>query len=184
MNRDIENEEELTEAERRFIDLLKTIDQGDWDYVSTVSLLASQNNTTDDGIKFIENNPNTTLDEVLRVVTDCDDRYNSNNKIVGYIKEFYRDDSLPSIFDLVSEEANYDKEAVLRYLEGGECFAAAPACLTDEIDGTPMKPGFYLMTDGEYDWRSDIIHYIQKYNISLRQDFLDKVSEQAKKGKI
>lgn len=32
-----------------------------------------------------------------------------------------------------------------------------------------------MYNDGEYAWRSDIIYYVEKYNMRLEEDFVNKV---------
>ena len=39
--------------------------------------------------------------------------------VVGKFKEIYKDDSLPSIYDFVSEKHYKDKDLVLKYLKNG-----------------------------------------------------------------
>ena len=42
----------------------------------------------------------------------------------------------------------------------------------DLFTGEEISPGFSLMSDGVFGWRSDLIYHIEHYNIDLPKDFI------------
>ena len=93
---------------------------------------------------------------------------------IGQFKERFGE-SYPSIHDLISEEPIEKKEAVLSHLINAPVVAAAPCIACDVITGEYISGGSLLAyCDGEYHWQSDLIHYFEKHNFKLPQDFIDR----------
>lgn len=93
-------------------------------------------------------------------------------KVIGRIKELYKVDGLPSIYDLISTNALSNKADVLAYLNSGKVTATAPGSATDVLSGKRIKGSLKMYSDGEYAWRSDVIYYFDKYNLDLGNEFI------------
>ena len=48
------------------------------------------------------------------------------------------------------------------------------------ITGKTINEELTFMTDGKYEWRSDIAYYVEKYNLRLSKDFEDYVLKKRK----
>ena len=92
--------------------------------------------------------------------------------IVGKFKEIYNDDSLPSIKDLIQDESFDEKDRVLLYLKNAKKGAISPGNIKDVITGEKISGEFCCYNDGEYAWRSDVIYYVEKYNLKLDANFI------------
>jgi len=93
--------------------------------------------------------------------------------IIGQYKEFHGEE-FPPLRDLISSEPISNKEAVLRYLKNAPVIAAAACVPVDVITGEFIPGGSLLAhCDGEYSWNNDLIHYFEKYNFILPQDFIN-----------
>ncbi len=93
-------------------------------------------------------------------------------KVIGMVREIYKDDSLPTIKDSFKELPQEKKAAVLAYLKRGKVTAAAPAIPRDVLTGEKISGSLVMQTDGEYAWRSDVAYYFEKYNIDLGETFI------------
>lgn len=92
--------------------------------------------------------------------------------IVGKFREIYKDDSLPSIKDSIQNKSISEKERILHYLKSAKKGAFSPGNIKDVITGEKISGEFCCYSDGEYAWRSDIIYYVEKYNLKLDSDFI------------
>lgn len=96
---------------------------------------------------------------------------------VDRFKEIYKDDSLPSIYDFIGEKTYKDKDLVLRYLKSGKKGAVAPAKIKDVITKEYIDIELCCYTDGYYAWRSDLIYYVDKYNLKLQDNFVNYIKQ-------
>ena len=90
-------------------------------------------------------------------------------------KEFGADTE-NSIKDHFLDEPYKQKEAVVFYLRNtGEIVCVACGRGTDAITGDPIPGGSKrIINDGEYSWNSDLVYYVEKYNMRLPREFEDK----------
>ena len=56
--------------------------------------------------------------------------------------------------------------------------AVAPAIVTDLINPQIRFGELYMMSDGKYGWRSDVIYYVEKYDMELPEEFVQHVLNQ------
>ncbi len=105
-------------------------------------------------------------------------------KVIGMVREIYKDDSLPTIKEAYKELEPEKKLAVLAYLKSGKVTAAAPAISRDVLTGEKIGGSLVMQTDGEYAWRSDVAYYFEKYNIDLGYDFIAHVLVKGMNEKI
>ena len=98
---------------------------------------------------------------------------------VGIYKEFYNGEyELPSIRDAIYQDTVSNKRTLVSYLKKGKPFAAASAINKDVLSGERIPGELLMLTDGVYEWRSDLVYYIEKYNLKLPDDFIKHVLDQ------
>lgn len=102
---------------------------------------------------------------------------------IGETKEF-DGEGHPSIKELIHKPIK-EKEAVIQYLKNGKEIGYAPAIVRDVLNPEVHLPYLEFMHDGKYGWRSDLIYYVEKYDMELPQEFIDHALAQiqAKKEK-
>ena len=96
-------------------------------------------------------------------------------KIIGKYRELYKDSSFPCLKDNISETPIPGKDIILKHLRSGEIVAVSPSFITDVISGKKTKNQLMMMTDGVFEWRSDIVYYFDKYNLKLPDNFINTV---------
>ena len=95
-------------------------------------------------------------------------------KMLFAFKEFGLQDG-PSIIEAFSSTAYPEKRRIVRYLENGERTIASPGVYIDVVTGENTGIGKCHLTDGEYVWTSIIPYYVEKYNMILPDEFVEKV---------
>lgn len=98
--------------------------------------------------------------------------------IIGQTREVYKDEKYPSIKDLINKPIK-EKEKVIKYMRSCTITSASPAIITDLINPDIKFAELYCMTDGKYGWRSDVIYYVEKYDMELPEEFIQHVLSQA-----
>lgn len=93
---------------------------------------------------------------------------------IGCFREIYRNDKYPSIIECIHDEAPENKPAVLNFLKRGRVVACAPGIVTDVMTGERVCMELTTMTDEEFEWRSDLIYYYERYNVDLPGEFTEK----------
>ncbi|MDD3222511.1 MAG: hypothetical protein EOM34_09120 [Clostridia bacterium] len=98
-------------------------------------------------------------------------------KPVGLYAELVKCDSLdlPSIYDYISDEAYDGKEKIVSYLKNGIEDCVAPGRALDCFNGEVIENKLCGMNDGEFCWQSDLLYYVEKYNLRLEKEFEKKV---------
>lgn len=102
------------------------------------------------------------------------ERLEGNMIVIGQTREIYRSDKYPSIMDLVNKPIK-EKEKVLKYMKSCKISSVAPAIVTDLIEPKIKFAELYSMNDGTYGWRSDLIYYVEKYDMELPEEFIQHV---------
>ena len=59
-------------------------------------------------------------------------------------------------------------------MKNAQVTAAAACMFRDVITGELIPDEALCLTDGEYHWRSDITYYVEKYNMRLPQEFIER----------
>ena len=98
--------------------------------------------------------------------------------IIGHTCELDKDNKYPSIKELINKPIK-EKEKVIKYMKKCKVVAVAPAIVRDIINPNNKIAELCLMTDGKYEWRSDIIYYVEKYDMELPEEFIQHVLSQA-----
>lgn len=93
---------------------------------------------------------------------------------IGQTREIYHDDEYPSIMELIHKPIK-EKEKVLKYMKKCHIDAVAPAMLRDIINPENRIHDLFAMSDGTYGWRSDVIYYVEKYDMALPEEFVQHV---------
>lgn len=92
-------------------------------------------------------------------------------KIVGAIREISGDRYQP-LRELISDAPHPRKSEIIRYLNGAKVIAAAAGAMRDVMTGEYTGRELLIHSDGEYRWRSDTQYYVEKYNMSLPENFI------------
>ncbi len=94
--------------------------------------------------------------------------------IMALWKEFNQDVEKSMKDDFQAAPSPFCKE-IITYLENGKVTLVAPSCAIDVISGERIDRTNCIMTDGEYSWSNTLIYYIQKYNLELPGEFVNKI---------
>ena len=65
------------------------------------------------------------------------------------------------------------------YLIGARKSSISPAILKDVISGKQIDIQRCCYNDGTYTWRSDLIYYIEKYDIALDEEFVTYINNKS-----
>lgn len=90
---------------------------------------------------------------------------------IGMTQEIYKDDKYPSIKTLINKPIE-DKNKIIEYMKQSKIIAVAPAIITDLINPDIRFAELFFMTDSKYAWRSDVIYYLDKYDMELPEEFI------------
>ena len=91
--------------------------------------------------------------------------------VLGHYKEIYNNNDYPSIKDDINKPTEYTNK-IINYMKKCKVSSDSPAIVTDIFTGEPINATLSCMNDGKYAWRSDLIYYIEKYNLKLPDDFI------------
>ncbi|MDY3972720.1 MAG: hypothetical protein SOZ28_08460 [Clostridia bacterium] len=92
-------------------------------------------------------------------------------KQVCNIIELFQDENLTYIKQHTSDTPFEGKERIVKHLRNGKVLACAAGRAKDVLTGESIKGELTFMTDGEFEWRSDIAYYVDKYNLRLSNEF-------------
>ncbi len=85
---------------------------------------------------------------------------------------FKRADENAPVVNLKEDEL----KKIIEYLKQGNEKGISLESPTDLFTKENIGGNIYLMTDGEFTWRSDVAYYLEKYKKAyLPQEFIDKV---------
>jgi hypothetical protein len=101
--------------------------------------------------------------------------------IIGETKELDKDDKYPSIMELINKPIK-EKKKIIEYMKKSQVIAVAPARVYDVINPDNKIPELFIMTDGKYGWRSDVIYYVEKYDMELPEEFIEHALNEIKKN--
>lgn len=99
--------------------------------------------------------------------------------VIGKYREIYNDNSLPSIKENINIPLE-NKDRILRYMKRFKSTSSSPAIVNDVITGERLSIPLECSNDGVFAWRSDIVYYLEKYDLRLDPDFIQHVFEQTK----
>ncbi|WP_433564596.1 hypothetical protein ACQP1O_04320 [Nocardia sp. CA-151230] len=102
-------------------------------------------------------------------------------KPVGIYQEMYRKarEGLPSLRDSYTDQVVGERDLVVAYMRSATPVFDVPADVTDLVDvSQTIRNGPSLLSDGEWIWRIDSIHYLANYSLTIPSAFLDHVRAQ------
>ena len=96
-------------------------------------------------------------------------------KRIGFFSEFgfSARGGAPSLREAVRDVAEYDVEAVARYLRVAPMLAAAPGVVRDVLDPSASAVmTLSIKTDGVYEWPMPLAYHVARYKLALPAEFL------------
>lgn len=93
-------------------------------------------------------------------------------KQIGMFRELFGD-AFPKLGQMVTAVPIEGKDKVLNYLKSGSVIAVAPGIPKDVLTGQKIPGDMTLQSDGEFEWRSEIAYYFDKYNLKLPDEFIE-----------
>jgi len=95
-------------------------------------------------------------------------------KRAGFFRELsHGDPQGPSLRLSQQSYASEHETSLLNYLTHGVAYIVSPGPTWDVLDESgPVGTGTVL-TDGEWAWPDDLIHYLEKYHVALPDEFVE-----------
>ncbi|HEY1785123.1 MAG TPA: hypothetical protein VGG30_06210 [Pirellulales bacterium] len=79
----------------------------------------------------------------------------------------------PEMMRHLNERAQPDEEKIVAYLRAGLIYIASPGIVKDVVSNGVEPIGTHsIVTDGTWAWPSDLAYYVDKYHVSLPDDFV------------
>lgn len=95
---------------------------------------------------------------------------------IGFFSEMHLHDDNGSVKDHIVDKVDYDKDRVISYLNSQKLVAGCPRAGIDCVTGGPISMSFLVYTDGEYEWCDFLPYHIEKYNIKLPKELIEKIN--------
>ena len=96
-------------------------------------------------------------------------------KEITNFREFNQDKNAPSIQGAKNKKPISKKDIVLDYMKGFQEDVICPVRIRDEFTGENINKTLIYYTDGEFVWDEREIYHFEHYNLTLNNEFLDKV---------
>ncbi|WP_067885838.1 hypothetical protein [Nocardia vaccinii] len=100
-------------------------------------------------------------------------------KTVGMYREMYADrrkgrhDELPSLVESFTDRVIEDRAEIVAYMRSAPGVFDVLDVLTDLVDGDQrIMSASSLISDGEWIWRVDSVHYLANYGLDIPEEFL------------
>ncbi|MET9488643.1 hypothetical protein [Nocardia sp. NPDC006630] len=85
-------------------------------------------------------------------------------------------EELPSLQNSRTSHPVKDRTLVAAYMKAATPVFDVPGDVTDLLDtAKSIRSGPSLLSDGEWIWRVDSIHYLENYALDIPAEFLDRV---------
>jgi len=104
-----------------------------------------------------------------------------NLRAVGIYREMYRKDKpeLKPLSESYTTRIIGDRDRIADYMQAGTPVFDVMEDVVDMVDGREwIRSGPTLVSDGEWIWRLDSIHYLRNYSLDMPQEFVDHVRRQ------
>jgi hypothetical protein len=99
-----------------------------------------------------------------------------NLKPIGFFRELsHGNPDGNSLYDSQQSEAGHYDELLAKYLTNGSMYIVSPGPVWDIVDGSGPIGTASILTDGEWIWPSDLVHYLKKYHVLLPSEFVKHV---------
>lgn len=92
----------------------------------------------------------------------------------GFFRELeHGDPDGPWLRDAVAESPPQECERIADYLRAGNAFAVTGVAVDDILDPERTNIAVLMtMTDGQWEWPSDLLYYFEEYNVAIPDDFV------------
>ena len=102
----------------------------------------------------------------------------------GRYWEFSKRDGDPSIREFFSDEKRPNQNEIVWYLKNGKVNLVSPGWTYDVVTGKKIPGTPRTLCDREYEWPSDLVYYVEKYNLRLPDDFEDHILRALRRRKM
>ena len=92
-------------------------------------------------------------------------------KILNQYKEFGRGMGFPSMKDFFQENKYENQDKIVAYLKAGKPVMVQTSVAKDVFTGAHLGTEKVFLSDGTYGWNSDLVYYVEKYNLKLPKEF-------------
>lgn len=72
-----------------------------------------------------------------------------------------------------AKEEYKGKDNIINYMKNAIIYGARPEVLYDTFTNEQIPYESLLMTDGNFRWSSELLYYVEKYNLILPKNFTD-----------
>ncbi len=90
-------------------------------------------------------------------------------RVIGKFREIYNDNTLPSLKDNIAKHPYKNQNKIVDFLKKGVVSSIAPAKPVDIVTTKTIDIDLMCMKYNDIGWRSDLIYYIEKYNVKLSE---------------
>lgn len=66
---------------------------------------------------------------------------------------------------------------IINYMKSAVVYGARPEVLYDVFSNERIPYESLVMTDGYFKWSSELLYYVEKYNLVLPKEFIDRVNK-------
>ena len=94
---------------------------------------------------------------------------------LNIFSEYIKDSVVGSIKENISAVADANKAKVLKHLTSATAIASIAGTAKDVFTGETIGGEWVLLSDGKYEWTSDIVYYYENYDLILPDDFIGHV---------
>ena len=69
------------------------------------------------------------------------------------------------------------QDEIIKYMKSAVVYGARPEVLYDVFSNERIPYESLVMTDGYFKWPSELLYYVEKYNLVLPKEFIDRVTK-------
>lgn len=69
------------------------------------------------------------------------------------------------------------QDEIINYMKSAVVYGARPEVLYDVFSSDRIPYESLVMTDGYFKWSSELLYYVEKYNLVLPKEFIDRVTK-------
>lgn len=79
-----------------------------------------------------------------------------------------------------AKEKYNGQDEIVAYLKSGVVYGAKPEIMHDNFTHEKIPYESLVMTDGHYRWSSELLYYVEKYNMMLPKEFVSIINKDRK----
>ena len=76
-----------------------------------------------------------------------------------------------------AKEKYKGQNEIIDYMKSAIVYGARPEILYDAFSNEKIPYESLVMTDGYFRWSSELLYYVEKYNLILPKEFVDRVNK-------